>query len=195
MSFFLVAAGVAVGVALVGGGSLRDLLETRPRATWTLFVALAIQASLDTFWRPETTGATTGGSGLGYALLVTSYGLLVVFCIANLNLRGMSVVAIGIALNGMVVTANHGMPVRADGVRTTIKHHTERPSDRMTFLGDIIVVDPLNQALSFGDLILAVGLADVLVHRSRGAVFRTRRRRRRAASQFGRDTEAAAVSA
>jgi hypothetical protein len=35
------------------------------------------------------------------------------------------------------------------------------------FLSDIIVVDPLNQALSFGDLIMVVGLADLLVHRSR----------------------------
>jgi hypothetical protein len=167
MSFFLVAAAVALGVALISGGSLRPLLETRLRGTWALFVALGLQAVLDLFWRPVSPSSPTPGGGLTHVLLVLSYLLLVGFCLANFTLRGMTVVAIGIALNGLAVTMNHGMPVRADGVKTTVKHHAERPSDRLTGLGDIIVVDPLNQALSFGDLILAVGLADVFVHRSR----------------------------
>jgi hypothetical protein len=43
-------------------------------------------------------------------------------------------------------------------------------------LADIIVVPPVNQALSFGDLIMLVGLVDVLVHRSRATPGRPRRR-------------------
>lgn len=168
MSFFLVAAAAAVGVALLSGGSLRRLLETRLRGVWALFVALGLQAALDLLWRPSSPDGATPGGAASQGLLILSYVLLVGFCVANANLRGMSVVAIGIALNGAVVAVNHGMPVRAEGVRTTVKHHQERPSDKFTGLGDIIVVDPLNQALSFGDLIMAVGLADVLVHRSRG---------------------------
>jgi hypothetical protein len=173
MSFFLVALALALGLALVTGGSLRQVMETRLRATPVLFLALATQLGLDLL------GPSRGrGTDLDHWLLVASYVLLLGFCAANLGLRGMSVVAIGIALNAAVITLNRGMPIRAaEGeVTTTVKHHPERPSDRLTPLADIIVVPPINQALSFGDLIMMVGLADVLVHRSRATPGRTRRR-------------------
>ena len=162
MSFFLVSVAVAVAVALLAGGSLRSILDTRLEATWSLFLALGLQIALDVFWRD-------GGSGLGSVLLILSYGLLVGFCFANMGLKGMTVVAIGIACNALVITVNDGMPVRTPPgtITETVKHHPERGSDDLVFLSDIIVVDPLNQALSFGDLIMVVGLADLLVHRSR----------------------------
>ena len=50
----------------------------------------------------------------------------------------------------------------------------ERPSDRLTFLGDIILVPALRQSLSFGDLIMLVGLVDVLFHCSRSPATRRR---------------------
>lgn len=164
MSFFLITVALALGVALTTGGSLRQILETRLRATWALFTALGLQLVLDLLgpWR------STSGE-VGYGLLVASYALLVGFCAANLRLRGMAVVAIGISLNAAVITVNRGMPVRTHGseVPATVKHHSERPSDRLMPLADIIVVPPINQALSFGDLIMVVGLIDVLVRRSR----------------------------
>jgi hypothetical protein len=167
MSFLFVTVAVAIGIALITGGSLRAILETRLRATWALFTALALQLLLDLLgpWRGVAGNA-------GHVLLVVSYVLLLGFCASNLRLRGMAVVAIGIALNGVVITLNRGMPVRAPGaeITDTVKHHAERPSDRLTVLGDIIVVPSLSQALSFGDLILMVGLVDVLVHRSRAPV-------------------------
>jgi hypothetical protein len=173
MSFFLITIALALGVALLAGGSLRQVMETRLRATWVLFLALALQAGLDIV-------APLRGSAadLGYWLLVASYLLLLGFCAANFGLRGMSVVAIGIVLNAAVITLNRGMPIRtARGeVVTTVKHHLEGPSDRLMPLADIIVVPPINQALSFGDLIMVVGLVDVLVHRSRATPTRTRRR-------------------
>src|SRR5688500_6615048 len=89
MSFFLVSVAVAVAVALLAGGSLRSILDTRLEATWSLFLALGLQIALDVFWRD-------GGSGLGSVLLILSYGLLVGFCFANMGLKGMTVVAIGI---------------------------------------------------------------------------------------------------
>jgi hypothetical protein len=141
-------------------------METRLRVPWALFLALAIQLGLDVVG-PSRAGA----ADLGSWLLVASYGLLLGFCVANLGLRGMSVVAVGIALNATVITLNRGMPIRtARGeVVPTVKHHREGPSDRLMPLADIIVVPPINQALSFGDLIMLVGLVDVLVHRSRAA--------------------------
>jgi hypothetical protein len=45
-----------------------------------------------------------------------------------------------------------------------IKHHLETPDDDLMVLADIIPVKPLHQVLSFGDLILSVGVADLLVH-------------------------------
>lgn len=169
MSFFVIVVAVAVGVALTTGGSLSRILDTQLRAVWALFLALGIQLMLDFLWRGPSNDA-------GHALLVVSYGLLLLFCGANLRLRGMSVVGIGIALNALVITVNGGMPIRtAGGFTDTVKHHVERPSDRLTPLGDIIVVDDLNQALSFGDLIMVVGLIDVLVHRSRAGATRARR--------------------
>jgi hypothetical protein len=161
MSFLVVTLALALGVALLTGGRLTHVLETRLRATWALFLALALQIALDLFW-------SDGGNGMSRVLLALSYALLVGFCLANVANKGMTVVALGIALNGLVITVNGGMPVRTDpGFRETAKHHAERPSDSLTFLGDIIVLRPLSQALSFGDLIMLVGLVDVLVRRSR----------------------------
>lgn len=172
MSFFVLSVAVALGVALLCGGNLRAVLDTRLRGTWALFAALGVQVALDVFWR-------RGGTGFGSVLLAGSYMLLLGFCAANVNLRGMSVVAVGIAANALVIAVNAGMPVRTapDTITETVKHHAERPSDDLVFLSDIIVVDPLNQALSFGDLIMVVGLADVLVHRSRVGITRKRRPR------------------
>ena len=172
MSFFVIVVAAAVGIALVTGGSLSRILDTRLRTVWALFLALGIQLALDFLWRGPS-------NGVGHALLVVSYLLLLVFCAANLRLRGMPVVMIGIALNAAVITVNGGMPIRTagGGFTDTVKHHVERPSDRLTPLGDIIVVEALNQALSFGDLIMVVGLVDVLVHRSRAGATRARRRR------------------
>lgn len=170
MSFFLITVAVALGVALLTGGSLSRILDTKLRASWSLFLALALQLALDL------SGAGPSNDA-AYVALVASYGLLLFFCGANLRLRGMSVVAIGIALNAAVIAVNEGMPVRTSGMfEATAKHHAERPSDRLIPLADIIVVDEINQALSFGDLIMLVGLIDVLVHRSRAVEGRARRR-------------------
>ena len=168
MSFLLVTLALALGIALLSGGSLHRVLETRLQASWAMFGALAVQVALDLFWSGPATGLT-------HLLLAFSYLLLIGFCAANLTLKGMTVVAVGIALNALVITINGGMPIRTDsGFQATVKHHAEGPSDSLTFLGDIIVLRPLNQALSFGDLIMLVGLVDVLFHRSRPAGGRRR---------------------
>src|ERR671933_457434 len=123
MSFLFVTLALALGLALVTGGRLRNITATQLR-----------------------------------------------------HPRGLAVVAVGIALNGAVITADRGMPIRAPqaAVETTTKHHAERPSDRLTFLGDIILVPALRQSLSFGDLIMLVGLVDVLFHCSRNPATRRR---------------------
>jgi hypothetical protein len=173
MSFLFVTLALAVGLALVTGGRLRNIAATELRHPSILAVAVGLQLGL------EILHPTRGTAGhLASALLVVSYAFLLLFCAANFRLRGLAVVAVGIALNGAVITLNQGMPIRVPqaAVETTTKHHAERPSDRLTVLGDIILVPALRQSLSFGDLIMLVGLVDVLVHRSRPASARPRRR-------------------
>jgi hypothetical protein len=182
MSFLFVTVALALGLALVSGGSLRRIAATELRYPGILAAAVGIQLILEVI-RP-----TTGTAGhLASAMLVVSYAFLVLFCAANLRLRGMAVVAVGIFLNGAVITLNSGMPVRAPegAVETTTKHHAERPSDKLKPLGDIILVPALRQSLSFGDLIMLVGLVDVLFHCSRSPVTR-----RRLASGVGLATHA-----
>ena len=171
MSFLFVTLALALGIALVTGGRLRNIAATQIRRSNILAVAVGIQLAL------EVLHPTRGMAGrVASGLLVVSYVLLLVFCAANLRLRGLAVVAVGIALNGAVIALNAGMPIRAPeaAVETTTKHHAERPSDRLTFLGDIILVPALRQSLSFGDLIMLVGLVDVLFHCSRNPATRRR---------------------
>ena len=182
MSFLFVTLALALGIALVTGGRLRNISATQIRYPSLLAVAVGIQLAL------EVLHPTRGAAGqVASALLVISYILLVAFCGANLRLRGLAVVAVGIALNGAVITLNRGMPIRAPeaAVEMTTKHHAERPSDRLTFLGDIILVPALRQSLSFGDLIMLVGLVDVLFHCSRNPATR----RRVSAAQAGSPVE------
>lgn len=171
MSFLFVTVALALGLALVTGGSLRRIAATELQHPGILAAAVGIQLVI------EVVHPASGTAGhLASALLVVSYAFLLLFCAANLRLRGLAVVAVGIALNGIVITLNTGMPVRAPQgtVETTTKHHAERPSDKLMPLGDIILVPALRQSLSFGDLIMLVGLVDVLFHCSRNPVTRRR---------------------
>ena len=56
-----------------------------------------------------------------------------------------------------------------------MKHHPQQPDDKLRVLSDIIVLkEPYDTVLSFGDLILAVGLCDVAYHASRKRKVRRR---------------------
>src|SRR5256885_15351746 len=108
MSFLFVTLALALGLALVTGGHLRNIAATELRFPSVLALSVGIQLTL------EALHPTRGiAGGLASALLVVSYVLLILFCLANLRLRGLAVVAVGIALNGAVIAINHGMPIRA----------------------------------------------------------------------------------
>jgi hypothetical protein len=58
----------------------------------------------------------------------------------------------------------------ADGERkeTTVKHRPEKSSDLLPELGDYIVLgSPVDASISFGDLVIAVGLIDLTYRASR----------------------------
>lgn len=183
MGIMAVAVVLAMVVPLFTRGSYARLGSVRwPWAT-LLVLGFGIQVALDVLDLPD-----DRMHDLGFGALVASYVLIIGWCAANLLKRGMSIVLLGVALNALVITVNQGMPVdvppaweRDHPVEATVKHHPQGPDDRLVALGDIIVLPPpFDTVLSFGDLIMMVGLVDVTFHASR----RPRRRaaRRPAAS-------------
>lgn len=187
MSFIVAALVGGLVLGLVRGGRLRNLADVTFRAWPVLALGAAVQLLVE--------GAGLGG-GVGFALVLVSYGLLVAFAVANLVRPGMPLVLLGILLNALVIAVNGGMPVKAEaivaaGLADTPaearaldfggKRHVAGPDDRLLVLGDVLPV-PIGagEVLSYGDLVLALGAAGVLADAMTGA-----RRRRSSADQAG----------
>lgn len=141
MRFTTVALVIGVAVGLAGGGRLANIGRRSFRAWPILAVGVMLQVL------PSPTALTW------------SYVFLVAFALLNVRVPGMGLLAAGLALNALVVGVNGGMPVHDGDPGLSGKHHAEHTGDRLTFLDDRIPVDPLGEVLSFGDLVLAVGLA------------------------------------
>lgn len=161
-------------VVLATRGSFSELTQLRIGATWLLGAGLVIQIALEYIQFPRNQIET-----VGYALLMTSYGLILAFCIANISVRGFGVIAVGIAVNALVIGLNQGMPTKPVGndssgnrirkpVVQTIKHRQERSDDLLGFLGDkILFPRPFDTLVSFGDLIIAVGICELAYYGTR----------------------------
>jgi hypothetical protein len=122
-------------------------------------------------------------------LIPLSYLVLAAFVVVNLHLVGMPIVLLGLCLNLLVIAINGGMPVRADALvevglveRDELSQlsfatgrHLEGPDDRLSFLGDVVPLPVGRQVVSFGDLVLLVGAADVAAHLARRHRGRSRR--------------------
>jgi uncharacterized protein DUF5317 len=159
--------GAVVGFAL--GGRLRRLGELR-LSWWPLaFLGLALQLLPIPLDSPGATHATAVG------LLIASYLTLLVFLVRNLRVPGIPIIAVGFALNALVIGVNGGMPVRDGALRTAAgsryertlrrltieggaKHHLQRPGDDLVLLSDVIPVGaPVREVLSIGDLVWLLG--------------------------------------
>ena len=113
---------------------------------------------------------------IGFGLLVASYVLVLAFCARNLVLRGMSIVFIGIACNALGDRAEPGHagedPARVaqpdvgagDGEAPPA---AARRASCWSSPTSSSSKQPFDTVLSFGDLILAVGLCDVSYNASR----------------------------
>jgi hypothetical protein len=177
---------VAPLIPAVTRGSYTRLLDVSWRFRSLLFAGLAIQITLEYVTIPR-----AHWHDWGFGLLVASYVLILAFAARNLVLRGMGIVLIGIACNALVISLNQGMPFKVpvewqheSWTKPTVKHHPQQPDDKLRFLSDIIVLkSPLDSVISFGDLILAVGLCDVAYNVSRKPRRRGGRSSRRARSK------------
>lgn len=181
----LLTLGAAVLVVLLTFGSFTELTRLPITAAWLLFLGLGIQIGLEFVDFPKDQIET-----VGYALLMVSYALILAFCLANISTRGFGVIAVGIAMNALVIGLNQGMPTvpignDEDGKRVeqeieqTVKHRPEEDDDLLTVLDDRIVLpEPFDTVVSFGDLVVSVGICELVY-------FGSRRRRRRGASGRG----------
>jgi hypothetical protein len=176
-TFTLAAMAIGFLVSLALGGRFRNLAGKSFRLWLLLPAGLILQVLVQ-----------RDGAPAPFALLVLSYVCLIGFGIANWRLTGMWLIVLGFSLNFLCIAVNHGMPVSRTAIGSLgidakpfgVKHHLERPSDRLVFLGDIIPVpSPVNGALSFGDMIMTVGVADLLFNLMQ-PTRRERRSRRRA---------------
>jgi hypothetical protein len=188
-----IAGGVAIAIVLVTRGSLRRLLRLPIQSIWMLVVALAIQIALEFVDVPK-----DRIDNVGFVLLMASYALLLAFCFVNLRVPAMWIVALGIALNTVVIGLNQGMPTRDREVTTrsgrtveqpikrSVKHRPESNRDLLPFLGDQIVIpEPVHEVISVGDIVLGFGIVAVCYRGSR-------RRRARSTQRDARNRHAQA---
>jgi hypothetical protein len=167
---------VAALVVLVTFGSFGQLAKIEVKSVWLLLAGLAVQI-----------GVTFAGipkhlyDSVGFGLIMFSYVLILTFCFVNIGIRGMGLIAIGVSMNALVIGLNQGMPTRDQPVTTAsgrhirkpiepdVKHRAERSSDLLPFLSDIIWLPApfQDEAVSFGDLILAVGICELAYYASR----------------------------
>ncbi len=183
-------------VVVVTWGDVRELARLKIVGAWLLLAGLAIQVALEFVdFTPEQMDT------IGYGLLMVSYAFILSFCFANLPIRGFGVIAVGVALNALVIGLNQGMPTLGIGndaqgnrieepVERTVKHRQETDDDLLGFLGDQIVLPkPFDTVVSFGDLIMAVGICELVYYGTR----RRRRRGRSPARADGAQTRAAST--
>lgn len=164
--FLLPTLAVGLALALVLGGRPSKLAEVRLRATAAVALSLGLQLVL----------FTGLGSHVGHSaravLHVVSYVLLAIFAAANRRVRSLFPVYLGMALNGIAITANGGsMPLseaaaRAAGLPVGVDANVSADAHRLWFLGDVFALParlPLANAFSVGDLLIGVGMITFVV--------------------------------
>ena len=173
--WLLIATALASAMVIgVTRGSFSELTKLKVSAAWFLAAGLILQAILEYIDLPKGDIDT-----VGYGLLMASYVLILAFCLANIRVRGFGVIAVGIALNALVIGLNQGMPTKpiGDGSRgnrvfmpvvQTVKHRQEQNDDLLKFLDDrILFPTPFDELVSFGDLVMAVGICELAYYASR----------------------------
>lgn len=167
MGFTVVAVVAGVVFGFLAGGRPSNVHRRSLELVWLLAASVVLQASAEAFDLPDR---------VGLALVLVSYVGLTAFAIANSRLVGMPVVLVGLLCNLVAIALNGGMPVEEDAILASraasaaeidhldfgAKRHLASDDDVVRPLGDIIPVRPTREVISFGDLIMAFGIADVI---------------------------------
>jgi hypothetical protein len=174
---------VALLIGFLRGGTLANVAGIRIRYLPILFAALLVQIAI--FSQIAGTRDTIHRIG-PYLYILTLFATLFVM-LMNLHIPGMKVIAVGAALNALVITANGGfMPSpesaleRAGRLEYVRQEESERASGsyvlsnstiadddtRLLFLGDVIPIPervPLSNVISIGDIVIAIGAIVAIV--------------------------------
>jgi hypothetical protein len=164
--------GVAVRliVLIVGAGVLAGLaLGGRPR--WFPSVSLR-------WWGLAVVGIVLQllplRGDLAVLVLLISFGVLLVFALANVRVPGFVLISTGLVLNALVIGANRGMPVSVEALRgsgqlqttgalarsDSAKHRLADDDTTLLALGDVLGIGgPIGSAVSVGDLCVDLGAA------------------------------------
>jgi hypothetical protein len=163
-AMFLVALVALSALAVpLAGGRLGALVELHLRRVWAVYAALGLAVL----------GVGLPGlpDGLRSLLLVAAYPVGAVFLLANRRVPGMTLVALGAALNLLAITANGGvMPASADALAAAglpaaepgFESSAALADPRLAFLGDVFAIPaswPLSNVFSVGDVCIGAGLA------------------------------------
>lgn len=174
---------VAILLALIAGyltgGSLGQAHQARLRALPLFFGAAFVQVLIFTPLLGTRGFIHDYGSLIYIASVVASLAAILL----NLRIPGMKIMALGAALNALVIIANGGfMPsteealARAGKLEAVERSEAQAPGDdwlltnskiadddtRLLFLGDVIAIPegvPLANVISIGDILLALGAA------------------------------------
>ena len=162
MRFTLIAVGAGFALALLLGGRFRFFQDRSLRLWFLLPLGLLFQFA----------AVSSAGHTWPFVLVLLGFASLFAFAVANLAVTGFWMIALGLFLNAFVLGLNHGMPIGKKALAHTgnyasvypALHHVQRSSDTLLILGDVVPISPIGEIVTFGDLVLAVGIVDVLVH-------------------------------
>jgi hypothetical protein len=163
---------VAAFAGRVRGGSFDRLAATQFRFVPLLLAGLALQI-LSAAWSPPWLS-----DRMALALLLWSNLALLVFIVLNRRLPGTMLMAVGLALNVLVIAANQAMPVSVAAARVAqvghtpgaanLEHEVAGVDTRLAWLGDVIPLPKLGEVLSLGDLALIAGTGRLVYLQTRG---------------------------
>jgi hypothetical protein len=153
-----------LAIGLARGGSLRNLVTARVQWSWLVFVAIALQIFAEFVPRSQ--------SIFAFALVVASYLVVFVFAGKNSPMAGMMFIAVGAAMNFVVILLNRGMPIsayaaarvgyggaRAEQLVLRGKHFINSSGHaHLPWLGDVIPLWRQPTIASAGDLIIWAGI-------------------------------------
>jgi hypothetical protein len=168
---FVLAALIAGIAARLRGGSLKALADTQFGWLWLLFTGLAIQLTAQ-IWSPDWLEGAAGT-----AVIVASNLLVGAFLVMNRAIPGMALILVGLALNVLVITANGAMPVSASAARNAgveppgpgvgdVEHELLDDDTILPWLGDVLSFPGLPGVFSVGDVVLALGVGQLVYRRA-----------------------------
>lgn len=176
----LIALATAITVGLALGGRFSGLAATPIAASPFAAAALGVLVAASIF---------AGGRALDLALIAAANVMLGLFFVSNMRRHrgairlGIALLALGWALNAIVIAANAGMPLSMAAYRASGQTAIVTPGEGgffkaviaddetiLPWLGDTIPLKAIRRVVSAGDLALVLGLGIVVVGAMRAGV-------------------------